>query len=426
MRKLINFYLFLLDMVLSVSNAIDDIIDKIEEKQLKLLYNEFNDVINIISEFVVRKKLILYGGLVINLSLPKKHRFYKDYTINDIDCYSTSPVKDSIELAKIIKKNNYKYIKIKKAKHDGTYKIYVYGKQIFDITKISNIKYKKLLSYSNKTISSLKHYKDKFKIIPLEYMKQNLYFELARPDQSGWRWEKIYKRLNILNMVYPTPKINLKKKCICDHNEHKSIITKLLNYVKYKKYPIIDSYPLRLYNKDVKTCYKINTDSLYITILSNEYNKTKEDIFKLLKTNLAKDLYDISIYHEDANDYNTHPYFEIAVINNKSKVKFNLVKIILNKDECFSTNVKDGFVTGSVDTNVYFLYSEYIKNHIYLNNHQKAKENLYYINLYEQYIKKIIKNDVKKRLKSDCYGKIDEEEFIKRVWKQKLTIKYFS
>ena len=106
MKKLINFCLFLLDMVLSVSNAIDDIIDKIEEKQLKLLYNEFNDVINIISEFVVRKKLILYGGLVINLSLPKKHRFYKDYTINDIDCYSMSPVKDSIELAKIIKKNN--------------------------------------------------------------------------------------------------------------------------------------------------------------------------------------------------------------------------------------------------------------------------------------------------------------------------------
>ena len=84
MKKLINFCLFLLDMVLSVSNAIDDIIDKIEEKQLKLLYNEFNDVINIISEFVVRKKLILYGGLVINLSLPKKHRFYKDYTINSI------------------------------------------------------------------------------------------------------------------------------------------------------------------------------------------------------------------------------------------------------------------------------------------------------------------------------------------------------
>ena len=45
---------------------------------------------------------------------------------------------------------------------------------------------------------------------------------------------------------------------------------------------------------------------------------------------------------------------------------------------------------------------------------------------YEDYIKKTIKDDVQKRLKSDCYGKIDNEEVIKRAWKQKLTIKYLS
>jgi hypothetical protein len=69
------------------SDAIDNIIGKIEEKQLKTVYKEFNNVINIISRFVVRKKLILYGGLVINLALPKKYRFYKDYTINDYECF---------------------------------------------------------------------------------------------------------------------------------------------------------------------------------------------------------------------------------------------------------------------------------------------------------------------------------------------------
>ena len=67
------------------SNAIDNIINEIEEKQLKTVYNEFNNVINIISRFVVKKKLILYGGLVINLALPKKYRFYKDHTINDYE-----------------------------------------------------------------------------------------------------------------------------------------------------------------------------------------------------------------------------------------------------------------------------------------------------------------------------------------------------
>ena len=137
-------------------------------------------------------------------------------------------------------------------------------------------------------------------------------------------------------------------------------------------------------------------------------------------------MYNISINHENKSDHNTYPYYEISIINNETKEKFNIIKIILNKNECFSINNKDGFVTGSIDTNLYFLYSEYIRNHILLKNTERAEENLYYINLYENYIEKTIKNDVKKRLKSECYGKVDEEDFIKRVWKQKLTIKYFS
>ena len=68
--------------------------------------------------------------------LPKKHRFYKDYTINDYDCYSKNPLEDSYELSQIINKKKYKYIKIRRAVHEKTYRIYVYGKQIFDITFI--------------------------------------------------------------------------------------------------------------------------------------------------------------------------------------------------------------------------------------------------------------------------------------------------
>ncbi len=106
------------------SNNIKNIVEKIEEKQLKVLYDEFKNVIKIISNFVIKKKLILYGGLVINLSLPEKYKFYKKYTINDFDCYSKDPYRDSMELAKLIKKYKYKYIKVKYAKHEGTLKIY--------------------------------------------------------------------------------------------------------------------------------------------------------------------------------------------------------------------------------------------------------------------------------------------------------------
>lgn len=124
--------------------------------------------------------------------------------------------------------------------------------------------------------------------------------------------------------------------------------------------------------------------------------------------------------------YNIYASYSIKIIDNKTNEEFNIIKIIYNKNECFSINEKDGFVTGSIDTNLYFLYVEYIRNKIYLNKVQEAKENIYYINQYEDYIKKNIKDDVQKRLKSDCYGTIDNEEEIKRAWKQKLTIKYLS
>ena len=147
---------------------------------------------------------------------------------------------------------------------------------------------------------------------------------------------------------------------------------------------------------------------------------------KLLKDTLQKNTYNITVEHYDIDVYNLYASYNIKIIETITGEKFNIIKIILNVNECFSINVKDGFTTGSVDTNLYFLYLDYIKNKIYFNNLDEANENLYYINQYEYYIKNIINNDVNKRLKSECYGELNNEEEIKRVWKQKLTIKYLS
>ena len=54
------------------AQKIDKIIKDIEVNKLKNVYNEYNDVIKLISNFIIKKKLILYGGFVINIILPKK------------------------------------------------------------------------------------------------------------------------------------------------------------------------------------------------------------------------------------------------------------------------------------------------------------------------------------------------------------------
>jgi hypothetical protein len=405
---------------------IDKIIREIEVKKLKSVYNEYNDVINLISKFIIKKKLILYGGFVINIILPKKLRFYKDYTINDFDCLSKDPLKDSIELAKIIKNKGYSYIKIKKAKHKGTYRVYVYGKQIFDISIVKSNIYDNLLKYSKKERSRLKYFKDKYNIIPLTIIKKNLYYELSRPEQSGYRWEKIYDRLNILNNIYPTEKSSVNYECIKIPTIYNGLTKNILNYIKLSKNPIIDSFALKIYKKlKVNCCGRINDLSKYITILSTNYEQTKNDIVKIIKDCSLKN-HRIDINNFIDKEDTLYTYYDINIINDDDNTIFNLINIINVKNECFSINNVNNYTLGSIDTILYFLYTTYIYNTIYINNTGLSNEKLYYINEYEKYIKENLNNNILKRLKSNCYGKINYEDEIREIWKKKLTLKYIT
>jgi len=407
-------------------HKIDKIIKEIEEKKLKNVYNEYNDVINLISKFIIKKKLILYGGFVINLILQKKLRFYKDYTINDFDCFSKNPLNDSIELAKIIKNKGYSYIKIKKAKHNGTYRVYVYGKQIFDISIIKSNIYDNLLKYSKKEKKLLKHYKEKYNIIPLSMIKKNLYYELSRPEQSGYRWEKIYERLNVLNNIYPTQIIDTKYECIKIPNLYKELTKNILEYIKKNQNPIIDSFALKLYKKtSINCCGRINDTSKYLTILSTNYEQTKNDIVNIIKEGkLINNRIDINNFTDKENILYT--YYDINIINDDTNTIFNLINIINIKNECFSINTINNYTIGSVDTILYFLYTTYIYYTIYTIENSISNEILYYINEYEKYINTKINNNILKRLKSNCYGKINYEDEIKEIWKKKLTLKYIT
>ena len=412
---------------------IDKIIKEIEVNKLKNVYNEYNDVITLISKFIIKKKLILYGGFVINVILPKKLRFYKDYTINDFDCLSKNPLSDSIELAKIIKEKGYTYIKIKKAKHQGTYRVYVYGKQIFDISIIKSNIYDNLLKYSKKEKKNLKHYKDKYNIIPLPIIKKNLYYELSRPEQSGYRWEKIYERLNILNKTYPTPILNIKYECIKIPAIYQLLTKNILEYIKISKNPVIDSFALKIYKKlNLNCCGRVNDYSKYITILSTDYEQTKNDIIAIIKNKENKLAnYEIDITNRVDKDNLLYTYYDINIINKEDNTIFNLINIINVKNECFSINNAakreyNNFTIGSLDTILYFLYTTYIYNTIYISDAKIANEKLYYINEYEKYIIDNINNNILKRLKSNCYGKINYDDEIKEIWKKKLTLKYIS
>jgi hypothetical protein len=407
------------------NSSINKIVKEIEIKKLKELYNEFNVVIELISKFIIKKKLILYGGFVINLILPKKHRFYKDYTINDYDCFSKNPIKDSIELAKEIKKSGFKYIKIKRAIHKNTYKISVFGKQFFDITFLEESVYNILLKYINTNNNKLKYYKDKYKIIPVDIIKQNLYFELARPIQSGFRWEKIYNRLDLVNKFYPTDKNNKILKCIPIKETYLIAIKYILEYIKLNKIPIIDSYSIKLYKNLALCCYRLSNTSICITILVNNISEVYENVKNIIISYINTNKYKIKLIKKSINSINLYKQYDIRVYDVDTKEIFNIIRIIEIKNQCFSTTVKNGYEVGSIDTCLYFLYYNYVNNKIFYNNKAEALENIYYINQFENnIINEEMNRTVNKRLQTNCYGEINYESELKELWNKRLTLKY--
>lgn len=409
----------------NTSYKLNDLIQQIEIIKLKKMYEENQDLFEMISKFIIKKQLMLYGGLTINLLLPKKHRFYKDYTLNDFDCFSKDALKDVYELGTLIKKQGYKYIKIRRAIHKDTYRIYVNGIQVIDITQLESDIYDKLHQLSMQERTQLKYYNEKYNIIPSTMIKRNLYFELSRPIQSGFRWEKIYKRLNIFLKFYKTKTIKKTYACVPIKPHYQELVKHVLKHIKNKGYPIIDSYALKLYtkNKDV-CCCRVNGNSKFLVILADDYIKIRNDIVKLLEKHIDNNNYQIIINDKNLYANILHPRCGIEILDKSNHEIFRLVTIIHCNNDCFATKKINGYTVGTVDTILYFLYSYYLLNFMTLSNNEPTDEALYYIGMFEKYIENNLINNVHKRLNIHCYGTVDTKEFIKVNWKKRATLKY--
>ena len=79
--------------------------------------------------------------------------------------------------------------------HFGTYKVYVNFIPIADITQLNPIIYKAL----KKEAINIKG----INYAPPNYLRMAAYLELSRPDGDISRWEKVLKRLILLNKHYP-------------------------------------------------------------------------------------------------------------------------------------------------------------------------------------------------------------------------------
>ena len=113
----------------------------------------------------------------------------------DYDFFSTNALQTAKNLADLYYKNGFISVEAKAGVHEGTFKVYVNYMAIADITHVP-IRIFNQLKKDSITRNGIKY-------APANYLRMAAYLELSRPLGDVSRWEKVYKRLNLLNEYYP-------------------------------------------------------------------------------------------------------------------------------------------------------------------------------------------------------------------------------
>jgi hypothetical protein len=149
-----------------------------------------------VENFIRNKKLICYGGTAINNILPKQDQFYnKDIEIPDYDFYSSNALNDAKELTDIYVKEGFIEVEAKSGQHYGTFKVFVNFIPVADITLLPKELFNAIKKEAIK-ISGILY-------APANLLRMGMYLELSRPAGDVSRWEKVLKRLTLLNKHYP-------------------------------------------------------------------------------------------------------------------------------------------------------------------------------------------------------------------------------
>lgn len=173
-------------------------VDNAEEQKGQKIANspEVKRIISIVENFLKVKQLVCYGGTAINSILPKQDQFY-NYNIEmpDYDFYSPDALNNSKELVDIYVKNGFQEVEAKSGQHHGTYKVYVNFIPVADITFMPKELFNSIKKDAVRVAGIL--------YAPVNLLRMGMYLELSRPAGDVSRWEKVLKRLTLLNKHYP-------------------------------------------------------------------------------------------------------------------------------------------------------------------------------------------------------------------------------
>ena len=177
-----------------VKQAVENITARVGAK--KTNDPKMKDIIAIVERFIKKHELVCYGGTAINNILPEEAQFYDKKTeIPDYDFYSPKALEHAKDLADEFYENGFSEVEAKSGMHHGTYKVFVNFVGIADITQLDPTLFKNIRADAIKV--------DGILYAPPNLLRMGMYLELSRPEGDVSRWEKVSKRLALLNKHHP-------------------------------------------------------------------------------------------------------------------------------------------------------------------------------------------------------------------------------
>ena len=369
--------------------------------------DDVQKMILILENFLIKKKFICYGGTAINNILPKSDQFYnREIEIPDYDFFSKNALEAAKELADNYYNEGFTDVEAKSGVHNGTYKVYVNFIPIADITYMNPEMYDNLE-------------KDAIKIMGIHYchpnyLRMSMYLELSRPAGDVSRWEKVLKRLTLLNKHYPLkPTIDCKKVLKTEEEEliTKDIFTVIKESFIEQEVVFFGGYAVYLYSRHIPEHIETMNKVPQFDVLCENPDKCA----LLVKERLIDfGLKHIEIIEHDGIDDIIPKHYEIKV--NKKSYAFIYEPIACHNYNTIVINKKNVNVA-TIDTMLSFYLA-----FIYTNNKHYNKDRILCLAKYlfeiEQY-NRLEQNGILKRFSIKCYGK---QKGLNNIYAQKAQM----
>lgn len=267
-----------------VDSNIDNITDIIEKKKLDIFEptkKELLDANLVVMQFVKDKKRKIYGGYAQNkviIAKEPKDKIYDEDELPDIDVYSPEPIKDLVELCNILHSKGFKDVAGQEAQHKETYKIFVNGGNVIDLSYVPWNIYNKIPFIE---LNGINYTHPSFVYIDLYRILTDPYFSGAH------RWKKVFPRLYKLQKHYPfnpaTKPLNNAYDVPKDKKEVVSKINKtLIDMINNQEsYIIVGQYA---YNYLLEESKIINDNKL-----GQKYKLIEQPFMQVISTNYIPD-----------------------------------------------------------------------------------------------------------------------------------------